>query len=113
MNPGSSPCPRTGRGATAVRRIATVVAAGVTRPPAPRPRWLVRGRVDLVAVADVIVALICLAATRSTRPRFSHRGRGAGGLVTPAATTVAIRRTAVAPRPVLGLGLEPGFIGPA
>jgi len=66
MNPGSSPSPRTGRGATAVRRIATVVAAGVTRPPAPRPRWLVRGRVDLVAVADVIVALICLAATSST-----------------------------------------------
>ena len=66
MNPGSSPSPSTGRGATAVRRIATVVAAGVTRPPAPRPRWLKRGRVDLVAVADVIVALICLAATNST-----------------------------------------------
>ena len=65
MNPGSSPSPSTGRGATAVRRIATVVAAGVTRPPAPRPRWLVRGRVDLVAVADVIVALICFAATTS------------------------------------------------
>src|SRR5215468_9614768 len=66
MNPGSSPSPRTGRGATAMHRIAAVVAAGVTRPPAPRPRWLMRGRVDLVAVADVIVALICLAATNST-----------------------------------------------
>jgi signal transduction histidine kinase len=66
MNPGSSPSPRTGRGATARRQIAAVFAAGVTRPPAPRPRWLRRGRIDLVAVADVIVALICFAATNST-----------------------------------------------
>ena len=66
MNPGSSPSPRTGRGATATRRIAAMVAVGVTRPPAPRPRWLVRRRVDLVAVADVIVALICFSATNST-----------------------------------------------
>ena len=66
MNPGSSPSPRTGRSATARRQIAAVFAAGVTRPPAPRPRWLRRGRVDLVAVADVIVALICFAATNST-----------------------------------------------
>src|SRR5216684_3986257 len=67
MNPGSSPSPspRTGRSATAVRQIAAVFAAGVTRPPAPRPRWLMRGRLDLVAVADVIVALICFAATNS------------------------------------------------
>jgi signal transduction histidine kinase len=65
MNQGSSPSPRTGRSATTVRRIAAVVAAGVTRPPAPRPRWLMRGRLDLVAVADVIVALICFAATNS------------------------------------------------
>ena len=65
MNPGSSPSPRTGRSATTVRRIAAVVAAGVTGPPAPRPRWLMRGRIDLVAVADVIVALICFAATNS------------------------------------------------
>ena len=41
-------------------------AAGVTAPAAPRPRWLMRGRVDLVWVADVIVALICFAATNST-----------------------------------------------
>jgi signal transduction histidine kinase len=65
MNPGSSPSPRTGRTATARRQIAAVFAAGVTRPPAPRPRWLRRGRIDLVAVADVIVALICFAATNS------------------------------------------------
>ncbi len=65
MNPGPSPSPHTGRSATAVRQIAAVFAAGVTGPPAPRPRWLMRGRLDLVAVADVIVALICFAATNS------------------------------------------------
>jgi signal transduction histidine kinase len=65
MNPGSSPSPSTGRSATARRQIAAVFAAGVTRPPAPRPRWLRRGRIDLVAVADVIVALICFATTNS------------------------------------------------
>ena len=65
MNQGSSPSPRTGRSATTVRRIAAVVAAGVTGPPAPRPRWLMRGRIDLAAVIDVIVALICFAATNS------------------------------------------------
>ncbi len=65
MNPGSSPSPRTDRGASAMRRIAAVFAAGVTRPPAPRPRWLRRGRADLVAAADVIVALISFAATNS------------------------------------------------
>jgi signal transduction histidine kinase len=43
-----------------------VFAAGVTAPAAPRPRWLMRGRVDLVWVADVVVALICFAATDST-----------------------------------------------
>jgi len=65
MNPGSSPSPRTGRSVTARRQIAAVFAAGVTRPPTPRHRWLRRGRIDLVAVADVIVALICFAATDS------------------------------------------------
>jgi signal transduction histidine kinase len=65
MNPGSSPSPSTGRGVTTTRRIAAVFAVGVTRPPEPRPRWLRRGRIDLVAVADVIVALICFAATNS------------------------------------------------
>jgi signal transduction histidine kinase len=48
------------------RRLAAAFAAGVTRPPTPRPRWLRRGRLDLVAVADVITAFICFAATNST-----------------------------------------------
>jgi signal transduction histidine kinase len=55
MNP--APSPR--------RRIAAVFAAGVAAPAAPRPRWLMRGRVDLVWVADVVVALISFAATNS------------------------------------------------
>jgi signal transduction histidine kinase len=46
-------------------RAATTLATGVTEPPAPRPRWLRRGRVDLVFVADVVTAFICFAATNS------------------------------------------------
>jgi signal transduction histidine kinase len=38
--------------------MATMIANGVTEPPAPRPRLLQRGRVDLVFVADVVTALI-------------------------------------------------------
>ncbi len=48
------------------RRLAAAFDAGVTAPPTPRPRWLRRGRLDLVAVADVITAFICFAATNST-----------------------------------------------
>ncbi|SRR5579871_1926741 len=66
MSSGSSPGTTSSRRVTTTRRIRAVVATGVTRPPAPRPRWLRRGRIDLVAVADVIVALICFASTNST-----------------------------------------------
>jgi signal transduction histidine kinase len=41
-------------------RIARTFANGVTAPPAPRPRLLQRGRLDLVFVADVVLALILL-----------------------------------------------------
>jgi signal transduction histidine kinase len=44
-------------------RISTVLATGVTQPPAPRPAWQRRGRFDLVFIADVVTALICLGAT--------------------------------------------------
>jgi signal transduction histidine kinase len=44
-------------------QLATEFAAGVTAPPAPRPRWLRRGRVDFVFLADFAVALICFGAT--------------------------------------------------
>jgi signal transduction histidine kinase len=63
-----------------MRQIAAVVAAGVTRPPAPRPRWLKRGRVDLVAVADVIVALICFGAT-SSQLSNQHPTHASGGVI--------------------------------
>jgi len=44
-------------------RITALLATGVTNPPAPRPAWLRRGRFDLVFLADVVIALICLGAT--------------------------------------------------
>ncbi|HEY4463917.1 MAG TPA: histidine kinase [Streptosporangiaceae bacterium] len=44
-------------------RITALVAAGVTGPPAPRPRWLRRGRFDFVFLADLAAALICFGAT--------------------------------------------------
>ena len=51
-------------------------AAGVTAPAAPRPRWLMRGRVDLVWVADVVVALISFAATNSKLTNEHHYSPG-------------------------------------
>ena len=50
----------------AVSRFAATFVTDTTNPPAPRPRWLRRGRYDLVEVADVIIALICFAVTNST-----------------------------------------------
>jgi signal transduction histidine kinase len=44
-------------------QIASEFATGVTAPPTPRPRWLRRGRVDLVFIADFVVALICFGTT--------------------------------------------------
>jgi signal transduction histidine kinase len=55
-----------------------VFAAGVTAPAAPRPRWLMRGRVDLVWVADVVVALISFAATNSTLENHNPDHHSAG-----------------------------------
>ena len=53
-------------------------AAGVTAPAAPRPRRLMWGRADLVWVADVIVALICFAATNSTLDNHNPGHHSAG-----------------------------------
>jgi signal transduction histidine kinase len=47
------------------RRITSVLVTGVTDPPAPRPARLRRGRVDLVFLADVLVALIFFGATNA------------------------------------------------
>ena len=58
-----------------------------TNPPTPRPRWLRRGRFDLVEVADVIIALICFAITNSmlanenaTTTPTTRRPAGAAGV---------------------------------
>jgi signal transduction histidine kinase len=47
------------------REVRAGLASGVTAPPAPRPRWLRRGRFDLVAVADALVAIIAFGLTNS------------------------------------------------
>jgi hypothetical protein len=35
---------------------AAALVVGATNPPAPRPRWLRRGRFDLVEIADILIA---------------------------------------------------------
>src|SRR5204863_7717694 len=70
-------------GENAVRTFAATFVTDTTIPPAPRPRWLRRGRYDLVEVADVIIALICFAATNSTltNENAGHHGHHATGLL--------------------------------
>ena len=68
---------------TAVSRFGATFVTGTTNPPTPRPRWLRRGRYDLVEVADVITALICFGITNSTltNQNASHHGHHAAGLL--------------------------------
>ena len=47
------------------RTVRAGLAAGVTAPPAPRPRWLRRGRFDLVEVADAVIAVSVFGFTNS------------------------------------------------
>jgi signal transduction histidine kinase len=47
------------------RTVRAGLAAGVTAPPAPRPRWLRRGRFDLVEVADALIAIVAFGLTNS------------------------------------------------
>ncbi len=47
-------------------RIAAVLGPDATSPPPPRLAWLRRGRLDLVELADLVIALICFAATNAT-----------------------------------------------
>ena len=42
------------------------LSARVTAPPAPRPRWLQRGRLDLVLIADVAIAVVAFLLTNSS-----------------------------------------------
>ena len=74
------------------RSLVAAFVTGTTSPPSPRPRWLRRGRFDLVEVADVIVALICFGAANSwltDRNHTGHFGYGAGTLVLAAFVTSA------------------------
>ena len=65
----------------AVSRFARTFVTDTTNPPAPRPRWLRRGRYDLVEVADVIIALICFAALNAmlANENARHHGHHAAG----------------------------------
>jgi signal transduction histidine kinase len=65
-------------------RAATLLATGVTQPPAPRPAWLRLRRLDLVSVADVVIALICLGVSDGNLGTLNmqhHTGHGAGQLL--------------------------------
>ncbi len=63
-------------------QIASTIATGVTAPAAPRPRWLRRGRIDFVFLADVATALICFAITNNVIANQSAaRGHHYGPLV--------------------------------
>ena len=75
----------------AVRRFAATFVTDTTNPPAPRPRWLRRGRFDLVEVADVIIALICFATTNSvlTNANAIHRGHHSAGVLVLTAFVVS------------------------
>ena len=67
----------------AVSRFAATFVTGTTNPSAPRPRWLRRGRYNLVEVADVVIALICFGITNSTltNENASHHGHHPAGLL--------------------------------
>jgi signal transduction histidine kinase len=76
----------------AVRAIASTFVTGTTNPPSPRPRWLRRGRFDLVEVADVIIALICFLASNNWLMHVNlraHAGYGLGTLVLASFVTSA------------------------
>lgn len=78
------PWPDVSRWRDARRWLAATVAAGVTGPPAPRPAWLRRGRIDVVFVADLALALTCFLLTNSdlvAKNSQLHRPYGSGMLL--------------------------------
>jgi signal transduction histidine kinase len=65
----------------AVRKFAATFVTDTTMPPTPRYRRLRWRRYDLVEILDVIIALICFAATNSQLTNANaaqHDGHGAG-----------------------------------
>jgi signal transduction histidine kinase len=59
------------------------IFADTTQPPAPRPRWLRRGRLDLVFAADVVTALICFLVINGVLrgQAAAHHSPISGGLI--------------------------------
>src|SRR6266516_6710214 len=76
----------------AAGRFAATFVTDTTNPPAPRPRWLRRGRYDLVEVADVIIALICFATTNSalTNANAGDHGHHSTGVLVLLAFVVSV-----------------------
>ncbi len=62
-------------------RVSTVLATGVTEPPAPRPPRLRRGRFDLVFVADTVVALILFAIANNVLTNSQPSGSDRAGQI--------------------------------
>ncbi|HEY2267964.1 MAG TPA: histidine kinase [Streptosporangiaceae bacterium] len=79
----------------AVRKFAATFVTDTTMPPAPRPRWLRRGRFDLVEVADAIIALICFAGTNSALSEANtlHHGQHSAGVLVLIAFVVSVPLT--------------------
>lgn len=78
--------------ANAARSIIATFVTDTTSPPTPRPHWLRRGSLDLVEVADVIVALICFGVANSwlsTEVARHDRAFSAGTVVLLAFVTSA------------------------
>jgi signal transduction histidine kinase len=67
-----------------VSRVSTLIATGVTEPPAPRPRWLRFRGWDLVFLTDTAAALILFASANSileNQNKIHHSPHSAGLLV--------------------------------
>jgi signal transduction histidine kinase len=60
-------------------RFSAVVENGVTEPPAPRPGWQRRGRLDLVVLADSVLALLFFYLTVHQLALSSSRNYGSPG----------------------------------
>jgi signal transduction histidine kinase len=75
-----------------VGRVSTLIATGVTEPPAPRPRWLRLRGWDLVFLADAAAALILFASANSilgNDNKLHHSPHSAGLLVLASALLCA------------------------
>jgi signal transduction histidine kinase len=72
--------------------VTEAIADGVTGPPAPRPRRLRWGRLDLVAVADALVGVICLGTTVSwlNTVNGQHDSRFSAGMLALFAVAVSV-----------------------